>query len=212
MTSWGVMLVLIVLAYVLVRPLRNSEAPHAGRLPTGVFQLPEMFVEMIDGLLVSIIGDGHRGYLPFVATIALFVTASNLAGAIPGVMPPTADLSTVAALGLLAFLVAHATSMSTKGLLRYLHEYFEPFWWLFPINVVGTISRPLSHVFRLYGNMVGGGILVSVAVLLAPWLVPVPLIAWFSIFLGAVQGLVFTLLATVYIAEAIDRRKQDVAD
>lgn len=192
-TTWGVMAVLLILAWLLNR---NAHTP------CGINQLPEIFVEYILALITSMMGDSGRPYLPFIATIALFVTASNLAGVVPGVTPPTANLATPAAVGVLVFLSVHASSVKTKGFRRYVAHYFEPYWWLFPLNIVGVLSRPASHIFRLYGNMVGGGILVSVAVLLMPWVVPVPIIAWFSVFIGVIQGLVFTLLASAYIAEA----------
>jgi len=202
-TTWAIMLLLVVLSWVLVSKKELY--------PSGVRQLPEIFVLAIDGAMSNMIGPGYRQYFPFVCTVALFVTASNLAGVFPGVTPPTSDLSTVAAVGTLVFLVAHVTGILTKGIKRYLAEYFEPSWWLFPINFVGVLSRPLSHIFRLYGNMIGGGILVSVANLLAPWIIPIPVTAWFSVFVGLVQGVVFTMLTIAYIAEAgvNDRRFED---
>ncbi|MEW6524591.1 MAG: F0F1 ATP synthase subunit A [Bacillota bacterium] len=193
-TTWGVMLVLVLAALWLTR---------GGTNPRGIYLLPELFLESMDGLIDSMMGARGRRYLPFIATIALFVTAGNLAGVIPGAIPPTADLATPAAVGFLVFSVVHITGLREKGLLGYAREYFQPYWWLFPLNLAGAAARPLSHIFRLYGNLAGGGILMSVTMLLAPWLVPVPVIAWFSVFIGIVQGFVFTLLAVAYIAEAL---------
>jgi F-type H+-transporting ATPase subunit a len=195
-TTWGVMAVLVVAAWVLARDRREP--------PRGVFLLPELFLRNIEELAVTTMGPRGRAFTPFLATVALFVTASNLSGIFPGVTLPTADLSTVTAVGGLVLAVVHATGIRTRGLRGYISAYFQPFWWLFPLNVIGVLARPLSHVFRLYGNMVGGGILISVAALLSPWIVPVPVVAWFGVFIGIIQGLVFTLLAAVYIAEAME--------
>jgi len=203
-TTWGVMAVLTLLALVLCRRIEE---------PQGVYLLPEVFVEYITALTEGMIGETAKGYVPFIATIALFVGAANLSGVLPGVTPPTQDLATPAALGTCAFAVAHFTSVRTKGFSRFAREFFEPYWWLLPLNLISILSRPLSHIFRLYGNMVGGAILTSVAIMLAPWLVPVPVMAWFSVFIGLIQAFVFTILSVAYIAESQDdRRNTQVAN
>ena len=57
----------------------------------------------------------------------------------------------------------------------------------------------ISHAFRLYGNIFGGSILIGILYMLAPYVLPVPLLAWFGVLMGIIQTAVFTLLSVIYI-------------
>lgn len=195
--TWIVMLVLAVGSIILTRNLQ--------RIPTGMQHLVELAVEGIESMVKTDLGD-KRGklYVPLILAIALFVLFSNVIGIVPGGISPTADLNTTVALALIVFIVAHGSEIKVKGLKVYIKGYFQPFWWMFPINAIGEVSKVLSHSFRLYGNILGGGIIISIFYMLAPYVVPVPLMGWFGIFMGVIQTAVFTLLAIAYIQVRLD--------
>ena len=67
------------------------------------------------------------------------------------------------------------------------------------MNIISEIAQVMSHSFRLYGNMIGGAIILQIVYSFFPWVVPVPLLGWFSVFMGIIQAMVFTLLAIAYI-------------
>ena len=72
---------------------------------------------------------------------------------------------------------------------------------MMPLNLIGELAKVVSISFRLFGNIMGGSIIILVvshltySVLLPPFLN-----AFFTIFVGAIQAFVFTMLTIVYIA------------
>ncbi len=127
-------------------------------------------------------------------------------GIIPGLEEPTRDLNTCLGLGIISFFVAHIAGIHYKGLKAYLREYLEPLGPLSPfllvLNVVGEIGKTLSHSIRLYGNVMGGAVLVLVLGQLTKQLpfLSTFLSAWFGLFVGLIQAFVFAMLAMTYIA------------
>lgn len=167
-----------------------------GRLQATAEILITTFYDYIEGMMP---GRG-RQYLPLVMTILLFVAFSNLAGVIPMVENPTGDINITVALAGMIFLIAHAGSIKSKGIVEYIKGYFSPIPFLFPLNIIGELAKPVSHSMRLFGNMVGGGIILTVIMTFIPWIIPVPLIFWFDVFAGVIQAFIFTMLTIVYIA------------
>ncbi|MFN3347113.1 MAG: F0F1 ATP synthase subunit A, partial [Candidatus Bipolaricaulaceae bacterium] len=94
----------------------------------------------------------------------LFVWASNLAPLLPlpGLVAPTRDLNVTLGLALLVYALSHAYGIRAKGLLRHGRSYLEPFPVMLPMNLVGDFGRTLSHAFRLFGNILGGAIMLAV--------------------------------------------------
>lgn len=125
---------------------------------------------------------------------------------------PTKDLNTTLGLGIMCFFIAHLSGVKYRGLKKYTAEYFSPMWFMFPLNIVGEIGKTLSHSFRLFGNIMGGGIIIAVVLrLLIKFLIarglilPLALVlnVFFGIFVGLVQAFVFAMLAMTYIAVMI---------
>ncbi|HHY09960.1 MAG TPA: F0F1 ATP synthase subunit A [Firmicutes bacterium] len=189
--TWIIMFVLSLGSFLLTRKLE--------KIPRGMQHFLEAAVEGIENLVAADMGPRGKVFVPLILTIALFVFVANIISIIPGAMSPTADLTTTVALALLVFIVGHAAEIYYKGFGSWIKGFFEPFWFLFPINIVGEISQILSHSFRLFGNIFGGGILLGILYMLVPYVAPVPLLAWFGILMGVIQAGVFTMLAIAYI-------------
>lgn len=140
-------------------------------------------------------------YFPLVFTLFLFIWLSNLIGVIPHLEEPTADLNTTLGLGLMGFFIAHYAGIREKGFKEYSKEYFEPIFFMAPLNVIGELAKVISISFRLYGNMVGGAIILLVISHLTYSLVFPPLLMlFFNIFIGTIQAFVFTMLTLIYIS------------
>ncbi|NQY73699.1 MAG: F0F1 ATP synthase subunit A [Candidatus Margulisbacteria bacterium] len=133
---------------------------------------------------------------------------------VPPFEEPTKFVSTCLALGILVFFVVHTYGIKNKGIVQYFKDYMDPvpakapyiyFFWLNPffyLAVIGNLSNVVSHSFRLFGNIFGGGmIIVIVSSLLKHVLIPVGLFAFFGLFAGLVQAFVFTMLSVTYIAQ-----------
>lgn len=189
--TWAIMALLTLGSILLTRNLQ--------RIPKGAQHIVEVAVDGIENLVQKDMGKHGRGYVPLILTVALFILFANLISVVPGAFSPTQDLNTTAALAIIIFIVAHGSEIRVKGVGSYVKTYFAPYWWMFPINIVGEIAKVLSHAFRLYGNILGGSIIISILYMFAPYVLPVALMGWFGLFMGVIQTAVFTLLAVAYI-------------
>jgi F-type H+-transporting ATPase subunit a len=115
---------------------------------------------------------------------------------------PTADIAVTAGLAITVFFIIHIAGlkMNTRG---YLKHYFQPYWFFFPLNILETLVKPLTLAVRLYANIFAGELLIAVILMLGVFGIPL-LGIWqgFSIFVGAIQAFLFTILTMVYIGQA----------
>ncbi|PNU19597.1 ATP synthase F0 subunit A [Geothermobacter hydrogeniphilus] len=196
--TWLVMLILIILALLASRSIKQ--------VPSGLQNLMEVVVEGISNLAEETMGSKGKAYFPLVATLALFILVSNLIALIPGFAPPTANLNTNAALALTVFAMTHLVGLKEHGI-KYLKHFMGPIWWLAPlifvIEIVGHLARPLSLSLRLFGNMYGHEIVLMIFLSLVPFLLPVPMMLM-GVLVAFIQTFVFTLLAMIYIAGALE--------
>lgn len=115
---------------------------------------------------------------------------------------PTADLSVTMGLAAIVFVLVHYLGV-TRNTKHYLKHYFEPYPIFLPLNLIETLMRPVTLGIRLFANIYAGEILIS-TILMLGW-VGIPFLAiWqgFSIFVGAIQAFLFTILTMVYISQA----------
>jgi len=196
--TWFVMLVLIVLALVASRGLKM--------VPTGLQNFMESIISGITNLIEETMGHKGMTYFPLIATIAFFILVSNLIALIPGFMPPTANLNTNAALALTVFAMTHIVGFKGHGV-GYLKHFMGPIWWLAPlifvIEIVGHLARPLSLSLRLFGNMYGHEVVLMIFFALVPLFLPIPMMLM-GVLIAFIQTFVFTLLAMIYIAGALE--------
>lgn len=203
--SWIVMFVLIGLAFIGTRNLQ--------RVPSKFQNFMEFILEFLQDIAKNQIGEHeYRLWLPYIATIFLFILGSNWAGAlIPWkliVLPegelaaPTNDINTTVALSLLTSLAYFYAGISKNGL-GYFLRYIEPTPVLLPINILEDFTKPLSLSFRLFGNILADELVVSVFTLLVPILIPLPVMI-LGLFASSIQALIFSTLSAAYIGEALE--------
>jgi F-type H+-transporting ATPase subunit a len=167
----------------------------------------ETIVSGLEEFVVGITGEEGRKSFPLVITIFLFVLLGNLFGLVPGFFPPTANINTTLACALIAVGWSHVIGLQYHGV-KYIKHFLGPIPIMIPmflpIEIVSHIARVLSLTFRLFGNMAGHELVVGILLLLAgAFLVPLPIMA-LGAFVALVQAFVFFLLATMYIAGAIE--------
>lgn len=191
--TWVVMGLLILFAVVSTRKL--SFLP--GRFQT----IAELIVVAFENLVHDALDGRNRKFFPLILVLFLFLVLSNWLGIIPGLGEPTRDLNTPLSLGIMGFFIAHYAGIRTKGLKGYLAQYVEPMFFMAPLNVISEVAKVVSISFRLYGNIMGGAIIIAVVSdLVFSLLLPPFLNAFFGLFVGTVQAFVFTMLTTVYIS------------
>ncbi|HEY5633895.1 MAG TPA: F0F1 ATP synthase subunit A [Burkholderiaceae bacterium] len=140
-------------------------------------------------------------YLPFVGTLFVFIAAANLLAVVPGYAPPTASLSTTAALAIAVFVAVPVFGIAREGLRGYLGHYLRPSVFMLPFNLIAEVSRTIALAVRLYGNIMSGTVIAALLLSLAPFFVPVAM-QLFGLLIGIVQAYIFAVLAMVYIASA----------
>ncbi len=90
--------------------------------------------------------------------------------------------------------------------LKYFKHFLGPVWWLawlmLPIEIVSHIARPVSLAMRLLGNIAADHAVVLAFFAIFPILLPLPFLLM-GVFVSVVQAVVFSLLATVYINQAV---------
>ena len=194
--SWVVMGALLLFAFAVGRRPALVPSPLQG--------VAEVLVEAFRNLVDQSLGRLGPRYFALILTLFAFILVSNWLGMIPFLEEPTRDLNTPLVLGLLGFAVAHFTAVRVKGWRAYLREYFQPFFLMFPLNVIGEFAKVVSISFRLYGNIMGGSIIIYVVSGLVRQLVLPPFLnAFFGVFVGTVQAFVFAMLTLTYISVAI---------
>lgn len=115
---------------------------------------------------------------------------------------PTADISVTAGLALMVFIIIHVQGLRLNRK-HYLKHYVEPFPIFLPINIIENIAKPVALAIRLFANIFAGEVLIYA--ILKAGIAGIPfLAAWqgFSIFVGALQAFIFTILTMVYIGQA----------
>jgi F-type H+-transporting ATPase subunit a len=145
-------------------------------------------------------------YLGFLGTLFLFVATASLCTIIPGYEPPTASLSTTAALALCVFVAVPLFGIEDQGLGGYLKSFVQPTVIMLPFNVIGELSRTLALAVRLFGNMMSGAMIIGILLTITPFIFPIVMTA-LGLLTGMVQAYIFSILAAVYIAAATRTRQ-----
>lgn len=194
--TWITMLIVGVISCLAVRNLKA--------VPSGWQNFIEMVILWLHDQIDAMMGSRGRFLAPFIVTLFLFILTSNLLGLIPTMASPTNDLNTTLGLALLVITMVHMLGLYFKGT-HYIAHFFQPVPVFVVINAIEEIAKPITLAFRLFGNILAGEILIIVLLKLMPIWMPIPSVLWlaFSIFIGGVQAVIFTMLSTAYLANAI---------
>lgn len=196
--TWIVFLVIGVFGLIAVR--------KRALLPGPLQTIAEVVITLLYGLTEEALGERHaRVYAPMICALFIFLLISNWLGILPHLEEPTKDLNTPLSLGILGFVVAHYAGIKEKGLKVYIKAYFEPVFFLMPLNLIGELAKIVSISFRLFGNIMGGAIIILVVSYLTfSILLPPFLNVFFGLFVGTIQAFVFTMLTVVYISVQVN--------
>ncbi|MBW1992254.1 MAG: F0F1 ATP synthase subunit A [Deltaproteobacteria bacterium] len=197
--SWVVMAALVGLGVLATR--------RVALVPAGAQNVMELIVSGLEEFMVEITGEEGRAFFPFIATLFIFILVCNLAGLIPGFLSPTANINTPLSMALCTFVYTHYLGVKFHGV-KYVKHFIGPIPWLaplfFPIEVIGHLARVLSLTLRLFGNIMGEDLVLMILLLLAgKFLAPLPMM-FLAVFTSTVQAFIFTLLAMMYFAGAME--------
>ena len=175
--------------------------------PSGFLNVIELLIEAVNNLVKSTMGEHNMRFAPYILTIFILILCSNLFGLL-GFTSPTSDYSVTFALALATFGIVQVNAIKTAGsFLKYLKGFLEPYVLLSPLNIIGELANPVSLSFRLFGNILSGGLIMTLLYsflgYLAPLIAP-PFHIYFDIFSGVLQAFIFTMLTMVFIAGATE--------
>ena len=199
--TWALMAVLVLGAALITRKLATGHERSRWQ------NLLEIVVTAILSQIEDVGLKQPRRYLAFLGTLFLFVAAAALATVVPGYEPPTASLSTTAALALCVLVAVPLFGISGQGLLSYLKSYVQPTPVMLPFNLISEVSRTLALAVRLFGNMMSGAMIIAILLTITPFVFPIVMTV-LGLLTGMVQAYIFTILAAVYIAAATTTPKR----
>lgn len=200
-TTWGLMLVLVVISRLVTRNLEHGV--HISRWQS----LLEVVVVATRKQIAEVGLPHPERYLGFLGTLFLFIALSNLCTIFPGYEPPTGSLSTTAALALCVFIAVPLYGIAESGLGVYLKAYLRPTPVMLPFNLISELSRTLAMAIRLFGNIMSGTMILAILLTVTPFLFPI-VMSLLGLLTGLVQAYIFSILATVYIAAATRAREE----
>lgn len=193
-TTWLLMLLLLVFALVTRRLLTNK---------LNRFQvIVEGAIIAMQNAIEAVLPTHVELVFPFIATLWIFIFFANLIGIIPGLSSPTADLSVTSALAIIVFVSVHWFGIKAEGARNYLKHYLTPSPIMLPFHIISEITRTLALAVRLFGNMMSLELTVLIILMVAGFLVPVPILM-LHIIEACVQTYIFGMLALIYIAGGI---------
>ncbi|MGR9053834.1 MAG: F0F1 ATP synthase subunit A [Gammaproteobacteria bacterium] len=189
LTTWGIMLAVVVLAL--------SATRHLELLPDALQTAVEGIVSTLEEAVSSVAPEHGRLIMPFVSTLWLFLIVANLVGLIPGLHSPTRDLSVTSALAVSVFFSVHWFGIKTQGLKNYLKHYLTPTPILLPFHILSEFTRTLALAVRLFGNIMSLETAAMLVLLVAGFLAPIPILM-LHIVEALVQAYIFGMLALIY--------------
>lgn len=214
LATWLGMLVLVVVALLTARAMRNGHRGFWG----GFALLLEGLFTFLEDLLGF---ESTKRLMPVLGTFFLFIISANWLGLVPGfgsitatvgeehlpiLRGATTDVHTTLALGILSILVIQIWGLTQQGL-PYLKKYlnFSGPWYFTPIyifvgllEIVSEFAKILSFGFRLFGNIFAGEVLLSIMIGLIPLVIP-SVFYGLELFVGFIQAFVFVLLSAVFL-------------
>jgi F-type H+-transporting ATPase subunit a len=209
--SWVVMALLIIASLLLTRKLKE--------VPRGAQVFLEWAIEFCNSFSKEHFGRKAKIYGPYIGTVFLFLLLANILPAISPmsisilgveppfvIKPPTRDINLTAALAIMSILIVFFGGLKARGPRGWLKNLLNPVPMMLPFNLLEYIIRPLSLCLRLFGNILGGFIIMLLVekALPVPVIVPAALSVYFDFFDGLIQAVVFTFLTTLFVAEAVE--------
>lgn len=163
----------------------------------------EAGIEWLESFFKNLLGEKGKRYTPYMMTVIIFITVSNLIGLL-GFKPPTKDINVTAALAIMSIILIEYAGIHANGVGGWIKSFAHPMPLITPINIMEIAIRPISLCMRLFGNVVGAFVVMELIKGVCPILLPFPFSLYFDIFDGVIQAYVFCLLTSLFISEQVE--------
>lgn len=190
---------------------RLIAVPKFKEEPKGLQNALEICVEAVDNFTKKAVGDKAAVFLsPYMFSIALFLIGCASVELL-GLRAPTSDLTVTISLGLLTFVLLNVLGLKKLGLSGRIKNMGGPIApmrvVMVPLKIVSDIAVPVSLGCRLFGNMLGGMIVMDLLKgALGGYATGIPAIAglYFNLFHPLIQAYIFVTLSLTFIDEAME--------
>lgn len=216
--TWIVMAVIMAASLLLTRNLQT--------IPKGGQKVAEIGVEAINNLCKNQIGRHWRTFAPYIGTVLIYLGVSNICAifniipsgsalaAMTGnpaleqwefsIHPPTKNINVTACLAIMSIITVIWAEFRFKGPKGWLRSFYKPTPISGFVKILDVITRPLSLCLRLFGNIMGGTIVMTLMYTSLPWILPAAVAIYFDLFDGLLQAYVFVFLTMIYLSEAVE--------
>lgn len=200
--TWVIMAALVIVALI----LRFTVLRKLEERPQGAQNVLEMMVETaLDYAASNVHGEGEMLGSYIFSIVALLIGCAFTE--LLGFRTPASDLTFTLAMGLVTFALINIYGVKTKGIGGRLKSLAQPTPFILPIKIVTDLAIPVSLAARLFGNMLGGMIIMHLLYMaLGNNGVFVPAVAalYFSVFHPLLQAFIFITLSLTFIREAVE--------
>jgi F-type H+-transporting ATPase subunit a len=220
-----IILITILLGAAMILISKKIDQADPLEKPKGILVPVLWGVEIVYNMVKTNVGDRYADRLtPYIITLWVYIFVSNIISLF-GFSSPTANLSVTLLLAFITWVLIQITELKFQGIGGYLHSFLEPIPVMLPMNIFGKFSTMVSMSLRLFGNILCGGIMMQLIYtftqfvsskivglftssdiyvfnFVAPIVAPL-LHAYFDLFAGFIQTLVFVTLTVVLIGNDI---------
>ena len=200
--TWIVIAVLSVVAAV----IRIVAIPRFKETPRGLQLVLETAVSAISDLTKEKYGHKNEGLASYFFAMAVLFVGSAIVELV-GFRPPTTDLSMTFSYALITFVLINVFGIFKKGIKGRARAYIKPNAIIAPFKLISDIAVPISLACRLFGNMLGGMIVVElIYYALGAFSVGIPALLglYFNAFHPLIQFFIFINLSLTFIGEAVE--------
>ena len=174
--------------------------------PRGFQNIIEIAVEAMDNFASGTLEDYSGQLSPYMFTLAIYMVFAAMTELF-GLRAPTSDLTSTFAMGIITFALINFYGIKKKGIGGRLKGLAKPTPLVFPMKILSDIAVPVSLACRLFGNMLGGLIVMDLLKsVLGGYALGIPAVMgiYFNLFHPVIQAYIFIILSMTFINEAIE--------
>ncbi len=202
---------LVIVAAVLIRIF---VIPKFSDQPKGLQNILEILVETLDGYVKEKTGMVNENLTAYFLSLGILLVTSALVELV-SLRPPIADLTVTASMALVTFVLINFYGIRKKGVGGRLKQLAQPMAIVAPFKFLSDIAVPISLACRLFGNMLGGMIVMHLLYMaLGAFGVGIPAVAglFFNAFHPGIQIYIFITLSLTFIGEAVEDPEEEHHD
>ena len=200
--TWVAMAIILIAALI----TRFTIVKRFEDIPKGAQNVMELIVETVGKYTnAQAHGTGEILCSYILSIAALMLTSAFLE--LFRLRPPTADITMTFSLALMTFVLINAYGVRKKGALGRIKSLASPTPVVFIFRVISEIAIPISMACRLFGNMLGGMIVIDLLYMaLGSNAIGIPSVIglYFNVFHPLMQTFIFITLTLTFINEAIE--------